>query len=176
MRRRNFVFRLIKVRDVWWEFICGSRKVILGREMTCTNVWLEPRQRRVTTLSGVFVNGLSSRRSSPVRDESRHGNPGYCTMASVALAVSAILRLVCNVLQSIRSESRHCRKQIGADGLYFAIGRSLHLPIHAFFGCVVSVPDGFRCTNCVAGLLIAPQCFVVQLRQVISLLEANRSQ
>ena len=81
MRRRNFVFRLIKVRDVWWEFICGSRKVILGREMTCTNVWLEPRQRRVTTLSGVFVNGLSSRRSSPVRDESRHGNPGYCTCA-----------------------------------------------------------------------------------------------
>ena len=73
------MFRLIRVRDVWWEFICGSRKVILGREMTCTNVWLEPRQRRVTTLSGVFVNGLSSRRSSPVRDESRHGNPGYCS-------------------------------------------------------------------------------------------------
>ena len=54
-----------------------TSSVVMNRRVTASfSVRFGGESQRV---SGVSVNGLSSRRSSPVRAESRCGNPGHCS-------------------------------------------------------------------------------------------------
>ena len=82
----------------------------------------------------------------------------------IALAASAVLRLLHNVSQSIRSNHSSVGSKSEPMVLALPTGNLCRFRSKRF-GCLVSASNGFHCTGCVGGPSIALQCFTVNLLQ-----------